>query len=212
MKDIIPILTKNLNEADKIITFMQIGANCGNDDFTQLCKIYNPQNIILVEPHDRYINSLNVCYKGLNYNIENVAIVTDEDIKNVTLYFPDCEQQRGQHSTLIPMKDWGAGHPVYNIKATTFNKLVKKYNIHKIDLLMIDTEGLDYSIINSIDFNNIKINHIVYESWKFITEKCYDNEHQELFGINGLNYINKKLTTLGYTIINDSEDYYAYTK
>ena len=213
MKDIINLVEANLAYTKKtkgLDCFMQIGANCGDDEFTQLCKLYNPNKIVLVEPHSRYLKDLQKCYEGLPYTIENVAVVTDESVKTVTLYFPDCELKRGQHSTLVPMNDWNSGFPVPDIKATTFSALTNKHNITKIDLLMIDTEGYDVSIIDSIDFNKIDLRHIVFESWKFPTDKCYDKDHQHLFGTEGIEYIDKKLTSLGFTVIHDTEDYYAF--
>jgi len=210
MKTIIQTLDKNLSKTNDFNTFIQIGANCGDDEFTQLCKKYKPKQIILIEPHIRYNESLKQCYSGLNYVIENVVITTNPNINKATLYFPDSEQTRAQHSTLVPLNDWlGHCYPCSQIPASTFSNILNKYNIIDIDLLMVDTEGMDYSIINSIDLEKTNIHNIVYESWKFPRESCYDKNHQNLFGTNGLNFINNKLTTLGYTIINDSEDYYA---
>ena len=50
-----------------------------------------------------------------------------------------------------------------NVKILVFNDLVKKYNINEIEYLFIDTEGYDYKIIKSIDFNRTKINKVKFE-------------------------------------------------
>ena len=50
-----------------------------------------------------------------------------------------------------------------NIKILVFDDLVKKYNINEIEYLFVDTEGYDYKIIKSIDFNKIKINKVKFE-------------------------------------------------
>ena len=50
-----------------------------------------------------------------------------------------------------------------NIKIVTFDDIIKKYNINEIEYLFIDTEGYDYQIIRSINFNKIKINRIKFE-------------------------------------------------
>jgi hypothetical protein len=50
-----------------------------------------------------------------------------------------------------------------DVKILVFNDLVEKYNINEIEYLFIDTEGYDYQIIKSIDFNEIKINKVKFE-------------------------------------------------
>ena len=50
-----------------------------------------------------------------------------------------------------------------DVKIVVFNDLVEKYNISEIEYLFIDTEGYDYQIIKSIDFNKTKINKVKFE-------------------------------------------------
>jgi FkbM family methyltransferase len=50
-----------------------------------------------------------------------------------------------------------------NVKILVFDDLVKKYYINEIEYLFVDTEGYDYKIIKSIDFNKIKINKVKFE-------------------------------------------------
>jgi FkbM family methyltransferase len=50
-----------------------------------------------------------------------------------------------------------------DVKILVFNDLVEKYNINEIEYLFIDTEGYDYQIIKSIDFNEIKINKVIID-------------------------------------------------
>ena len=50
-----------------------------------------------------------------------------------------------------------------NVKILTFSDLIKKYNINEIEYLFIDTEGYDYRILKSINFNEIKINKVKFE-------------------------------------------------
>ena len=46
----------------------------------------------------------------------------------------------------------------------TFNELLDKHNIRHIDYLSIDTEGAEYSILRSIDFNHIDISVVGVEN------------------------------------------------
>ena len=50
-------------------------------------------------------------------------------------------------------------------EAKTFDQFCIENDIKEIDLLSIDTEGCDYAIINSIDFNKWSIKKIECEVW-----------------------------------------------
>ena len=73
----------------------------------------------------------------------------------------------------------------------TFDNLIKKYEIKTIDNLQIDVEGAEYEILNSIDFENIKINSIQFES------KHFDGTFTEG---SKLNLIKEKLINNGYNL------------
>lgn len=63
------------------------------------------------------------------------------------------------------------------IKTTTLDSLINKYNLKKIDLLMIDTEGYDFEIIKSIPFDKVKPLVIVFEHSHFsenTVKDCYE--------------------------------------
>ena len=44
---------------------------------------------------------------------------------------------------------------------------MKKYSVSSVDKLQIDVEGAEYEILNSIDYKNININKILFESKHF---------------------------------------------
>ena len=56
---------------------------------------------------------------------------------------------------------------ITEVEFITFQDLVKKYSINSINKLQIDVEGAEYKIMNSIDYNNIKIKNIFFESKHF---------------------------------------------
>ena len=53
------------------------------------------------------------------------------------------------------------------IEFITFDDLIQKYSIKLIDKLQIDVEGAEYKIMNSINFQKIEINKILFESKHF---------------------------------------------
>ena len=45
----------------------------------------------------------------------------------------------------------------------TLNKLFEKYNITEIDYLFLDIEGIDFEVLQTIDFNRVNIKNIQVE-------------------------------------------------
>ena len=53
------------------------------------------------------------------------------------------------------------------VNCISFDSLKKKYDIKSIDKLMIDVEGSEFKILNSINFNDTKIKEILFEKKHF---------------------------------------------
>jgi len=77
------------------------------------------------------------------------------------------------------------------VEFITFLDLIKKYSINSIDKLQIDVEGAEYIIMNSINYQEIKINKIFFES------KHFDGTFTEG---KKLNKIKEKLISNGYKL------------
>jgi len=77
------------------------------------------------------------------------------------------------------------------VEFITFSDLIKKYSINSIDKLQIDVEGAEYMIMNSINYQEIKINKIFFES------KHFDGT---FFEGNKLKEIKEKLISNGYNL------------
>ena len=54
-----------------------------------------------------------------------------------------------------------------DIKFITFDELVKEHSIGSIEMLQIDIEGAEYKIMKSINYDEININQILFESKHF---------------------------------------------
>jgi hypothetical protein len=106
------------------------------------------------------------------------------------------------------MNDWAdTKEELISISAEsiTFQDLIDDFNIIHINYLQIDTEGFDYEIINSIDFNKVNIDIIRFEKWPF-SSTCFTkfNNISEYLGLPGHNIIMDKLSEL--YILNDISD------
>ena len=154
-----------------------------------LINSYENQNILLVEPVPY---NYEVLEKKYNHN-KNVFIckkgVIDVTKKN-NFYFV-------KKSSISKLgKHWASGIGSFDInhilnhknkrfkvekddikkieiEFITFDDLIQKYSIKTIDRLQIDIEGAEYKVMNSIDYERIKINKIFFES------KHFDGTFQE---------------------------------
>lgn len=156
-----------------MLNYVQIGSNIGADFFAQ--KINNLTercNVYLFEPNTILIDQLTENYKHLsalhNVSIISKGVVADKTINKLHVY------KQAPTDTMLP--NYGLTSILHrksydNVLATipmdtiTFHEFCKEYNIEKIELLMIDTEGYDYEILNSIDLESIDIKLIMCEHW-----------------------------------------------
>ena len=79
---------------------------------------------------------------------------------------------------------------ITEVEFITFQDLVEKYSINSINKLQIDVEGAEYKIMNSIDYNKIKIKNIFFESKHFdgtFTEGEKLKEIKDKLILNGYN-------------------------
>ena len=84
-----------------------------------------------------------------------------------------------------------------NMETFTINDLFKKHSILSIDKLQIDVEGAEYEILNSIDYNKMNINKILFES------KHFDGTFKEG---EKLKLIKEKLIRNNYKLTNIDEE------
>ena len=169
---------------------------------------YKNKNILLVEP-------VPYNYKVLKKNFEknnNIFICTNaifSENKTERFYFvkEDSITKLGKH--------WASGIGSFSkqhilnhktkrfkieeddiesieINYINFETLVSNYEIKSIDKLQIDVEGAEFNILNSIDFNKIKVNNILFES------KHFDGTFTEG---EKLKLIKEKLILNGYKLI-----------
>tara|TARA_R100001163_G_scaffold49923_1_gene37569 strand:- start:367 stop:1014 length:648 start_codon:yes stop_codon:yes gene_type:complete len=187
--------------------FFQIGTNDGNDAFRLLVEDYQPKKTFLVEPWEDLYSKIHESYKGKNYNLIE-GVVHDKERGEANLYFPENDFNRPQHSTLAPMTNWNKQklRPV-TVSAYNFNDICVEHNIKEIELLMLDTEGFDFAILNSIDFSKVKINNIITENFGFDTETYYtEYKDKKFFGKTGMDNIYKKIAKLNYKILKFKRD------
>lgn len=154
-----------------------IGAHNGSGQEELILKQKN--KVLLIEPVKYNLQSLKLRFENTdNIIFENIGISDERD--QIKFYYVK------ESSVKKLGKEWATGIGSFKkkhlldhhrkrfqitendieetkVKILVFDDLVKKYNINEIEYLFIDTEGYDYKIIKSIDFNKIKITKIKFE-------------------------------------------------
>lgn len=192
-------LSKFLNTYSKQnknkLFFIQIGANDGqwNDPIYKFIRRDNWKGI-LFEPQKDIFETLLKNYKGIQgLTFENSAIdatVGKRDFYRIGFTnarwasglssFQKEDVQRMIDAGYIDRKctEEGVSPPPdkqdwiikVNVNINTIANVINKYNLRKINLIMIDTEGYDFEIIKTIPFDVIKPEVIIYEHTHFSNE------------------------------------------
>ena len=168
---------------------------------------YNNQNILLVEPVPYNYQILQKKFKNKNnIFICTNAVFSENKVENFYFVKADSITKLGKH--------WASGIGSFNkqhilnhrtkrfkVEETDIDKiqtdfikfdvLIKKYEIRSIDKLQVDVEGAEFHILNSIDYNKIKIKNILFES------KHFDGTFNEG---EKLKHIKEKLVSHGYEL------------
>ena len=183
-----------------------IGAHSGIH-IKDLISEYANQKVLLVEPVPYNYQILENDYKN-NENIfisrnaifdeakkDNFYHVKKESIKKLGKHWAsqigsfDKNHILNHKNKRFDIKDDDI--QITEVEFITFQDLVKKYSINSINKLQIDVEGAEYKIMNSIDYNKIKIKNIFFES------KHFDGTFTEG---NKLKEIKEKLISSGYNL------------
>lgn len=178
---------------------IQIGTNDGRDEVFPILSKARYDKIYLIEPHTKCNESIRSMYNGENFEIVNMAITSDPQIIETKLYlFSD----NGQHDSIAFRKThvWRqerAAIDSITVPCSTFMKFCESKNIREVDYLFIDTEGLDAEIINSINFNTIKIRKIRWERWPHEND---DENEKYRTGRSIESAVINKLWAIGYDV------------
>lgn len=161
------------------MNIIQLGACVGNDDLTKLIGESQPEILILVEPMSIHNEKITECYsKIINKHIENIAISTGDEEEMSFFYHENDGPMYEVASTNINHITKHGYNPngikELKVKCLRINKLFEKFNLKKIDILFIDTEGTDDLIIKDIDFDSFEIDELYFENLHLSHHDIYD--------------------------------------
>lgn len=164
----------------KRVKFIQIGAFDGiyADNYYKFIRNSSWEGI-LIEPmpvaYDKLIRNYNkVRDSGLVFL--NCAISLRNGLKEL-YYFSDVDESHKDYKALIALSSFNREHLLKfnelaqgrNISSTMVDcfrlmDVVNKYDYWDLDVLFIDTEGYDYEILRTLDFNEFHPEIIIYEN------------------------------------------------
>ena len=159
-----------------------IGAHSGIW-LSSLLEKYKDQNTLLVEPVPYNIKLLKEnTLKYKNVKIETSAISKKTENKKFYFIKPESIKSLGKHWA-SEIGSFDKKHIINHkkkrfdvsdsdieeikIQYLTFSDLLARYDILSIDMLQIDAEGSEFEIMDSINYKDIKINKIFFESKHF---------------------------------------------
>jgi FkbM family methyltransferase len=183
--------------------FMQIGSNDGvtSDPIYTFIKKYDWHGIMFEPQKESFKKLFDIYQNNKKIKLINMGIAETNAQYKLYKHLPNesVKQDHSGGSSLLLRKSAEFYEDEYEfIDCTTFNDVIRDYHINKIDLLVIDTEGYDMTIINSINFNLIKPKNIWFEYWP------YDNDDKnnliEFTSYNQSKHIIDKLNMNGYIL------------
>ena len=202
-------------ETHKLFTFMQIGANDGvmNDSIYDF-NLKNKLKVsgFVLEPLPDIFNKL----------VKNYQSCPDIKPRNIAIHATEHEMEmyRVKPKYVNQLPDFAKGIASFNpvhwrktmlvpnasfiekvkVKCLSFSEFISQEGINTLDLLLIDTEGYDYDIIMSIDFQKIRPKIIRFEH----------GVRNEVMSCDNLTKLCNHLNSFGYQIIAESYDATAY--
>ena len=146
-------------------------------------KKFNSEKNILIEPVPYNITQLEENTKKFNNIIIEQSAVSDKDETKSFFYLKKDSIDKLKKHWATGIGSFDKTHLLNHrskrflineehieetkVNCISFESLKKKYDIQSIDKLMIDVEGAEFKILNSINFNDVEIKEILFEKKHF---------------------------------------------
>jgi FkbM family methyltransferase len=171
------------------LKFIQVGSNNGIiGDPLYPYIIEKLWTGVLIEPVPYLFEELKNTYKNVTSRLqfENSAIASQNgnlkfyrlqkcDLPGMPVWYDQLGSFKKEvilrHRDVIPHFDSLLIQE--QVASITFEGLIKKYSIQKVDLVHIDTEGYDYEILKLIPFEQLNIELIMFEHVHLTSKEYY---------------------------------------
>ena len=132
--------------------FIQIGTNKEIGEPLHSFIIRHDWKGILIEPNKQVFDVMSKKYVEKGFICENLAISNKDEFRDFYYVEPDDAYEYPELKTYSK-----------KVECITYLDLLKRHSIETVDILQIDTEGFDYEIIKSIDFNISRPQVLIFE-------------------------------------------------
>ena len=190
------------------VFFVQVGANEGSteDPLYRQIRLKNWKGILIEPLRDEY-RALQENYKDCpDLIFENVAISQQDELRpfyyvnkekgNVPFWVTKLSSFDRSITEQVNEHYPNAVVESFDVRCTTLEHLLEKNDTSKVNLLFIDTEGFDYEILKTVNFDKVVPDVVIYESRHLSKE-----DHAESIAM---------LQKLGYNIYKAEHDTVAF--
>ena len=146
--------------------FVDVGARDGiNISNTYLLEKRYGWKGICIEPHSGFYRRLVKNRQSLNLQ----CAVADVGAEKSTLEFAQWRRGARGHSGLVSVDYRHTGlleqakHEVVTVDVYSLEAIFEENGVQVVDLLDVDVEGAEYSVVRSINFDKCRINYITVE-------------------------------------------------
>lgn len=181
------------------MNIIQVGCHTGEDHAYHILNNCINATIVLIDANPY---SLEICqskYKHIaennNTHFLNYAITPSSSSGTIKFYIPN-DDKISAHCSVSTEFLQKHNHETWqeiDVPCKTLDDIISDFRLSTIDYLLIDAEGLDASIILSLDLNKTDIKHIIFEHTH--TDGAFSH------GSN-LEQAVKKMYNHGYSLIN----------
>ena len=155
------IISDNI-DISKRVKFINVGACNGvrGDPLYEFIKKHNWRGV-LIEPGNDAFKELQSNYAGMKDIILTKMAIHPTD-KKAVLYVPNKLSASSLFKKLVATKK-KKKITKQVVDCCTLQEIIEQYNMYDVEVLHIDTEGMDFEVIQTVDFNKVKPNIISYE-------------------------------------------------
>jgi FkbM family methyltransferase len=178
--------------------FFDVGANEGQT-IRRVRDSFGNCRIIAFEPHPKTFQKLTENIKSTNVELINLALGSEGGDKVMFEY--NCSLMNSLLPNAPGAVKWGPEAKQIEVHCTTLDRFCSDYDIKRIDVLKIDTEGFDLNVLKGAS------SMLARQAIKFIYFEFNDISHRSEASGGALVPIDQLIRPHGYRFIATYNDY-----
>lgn len=162
---------------DGQIKYLQIGANDGvlvDPMYEFVCRNHQHMSGLLIEPVEIYFQKLKSNYDKF-HNIIAVRRAIHNTEKSMSIYVAKATRNHQLDIAVAGMSSFNKGHLLKNtsvlesdiveeqVRCSSVEELLQEFGFNDINVLVIDTEGYDFRILDKLDLNQVSPKIVLFE-------------------------------------------------